>query len=48
MDEIKYMEKPEWVSWEDVLACLHEAHKVNKRKGFTMPGYDMTLEEFRE
>lgn len=42
------MEKPDWVSWEDILTCLHEAHKVNKRKGFTMPGYDMTMEEFKE
>ncbi len=48
MEEIKYMEKPEWVLWEDVLACLHEAHKVNKVKGFTMPGYAMTMEEFKE
>lgn len=42
------MEKPDWVSWEEVLTCLHEAHKVNKRKGFTMPGNDMTLKEFKE
>lgn len=48
MSEIKYMEKPDWVSWEDVLTCLHEAHKVNKRKGFTMPGYAMTMEEYME
>ena len=48
MEEIKYMIKPNWVAWEDILACLHEAHKVNKRKGFTMPGYDMTMEEFKE
>lgn len=48
MEEIKYMEKPDWVSWEDILTCLHEAHKVNKRKGFAMPGYDMTIEEFKE
>ena len=42
------MEKPDWVSWEDVLSCLHEAHKVNKRYGFTMPGFDLTMEEFKE
>jgi hypothetical protein len=46
MAEIKYMEKPDWVTWEDVLACIHEAHKVNKKKGFTMTGYDMTMERF--
>lgn len=46
--DIKYMEKPEWVSWEEVLECLHEAHKVNKKKGFTMQGYDMTIERFKE
>lgn len=43
-----YLEKPEWISWDDVLSCLHEAHKVNKRKGFTMPGYNMSMEEFKE
>ena len=48
MEEIRYMEKPDWVSWEDVLSCLHEAHKVNKRYGFTMPGFDLTMEEFKE
>lgn len=48
MEEIQYMEKPDWVPWEDVLTCLHEAHKVNKRKGFTMVGYDMTMERFKE
>ena len=48
MDEIQYMEKPEWVSWNNILDCLHEAHRVNKKKGFTMPGYDMTMEEFKE
>ena len=42
------METPDWVSWDEVLACLHEAHKVNKIKGFTMPGYDMDMEEFKE
>ncbi len=48
MEEIKYLEKPDWVSWEDVLECLHEAHKVNKRIGFRMPGYDMTIDTFKE
>ena len=47
MEEIEYMEKPDWVSWEEVLACLHDAHKVNKIKGFIMSGYDMTVEKFK-
>lgn len=48
MNEIKYMEKPEWVSWEAVADCLHEAHEINKKRGFIMPGLDMAPERLKE
>lgn len=42
------MEKPEWVSWDAVADCLHEAHKVNIKRGFVMPGFDMDPERLKE
>lgn len=42
------MEKPDWVSWEDILTCIHEAHTVNGNKGFTMTAQYMTMEKFRQ
>ena len=48
MSEIKYMEKPEWVSWDAVVDCLHEAHEINEKKGFVMPEFNMAADEFRQ
>lgn len=36
MSEIKYMEKPDWVSWDSIRECLNTAHQTNKKKGFEM------------
>lgn len=48
MSEIVYMEKPEWVSWDAVADCLHEAHAINKKRGFEMPGLDMAADKLKE
>ena len=45
MEEIKYMEKPDWVSWDAIADCLRDAHSINKKRGFEMPGLDMTPEK---
>ena len=45
MDEIKYLEKPEWISWEAVADCLHAAHSANTKNGFVMPGIEMPGDE---
>ncbi len=45
MSEIVYMEKPDWVSWEDIQACIHSAHQTNKRWGFEMLNSNKTAEE---
>lgn len=42
------MEKPEWVSWEDVCECIHEANTVNDKKGFHMLFSDIKPEELEE
>lgn len=36
MEEIKVMEKPDWVSWDDIHELLHVAHKKNIEKGMIM------------
>ena len=48
MEEIKYMEKPEWVSWEDIADCLHKAHIANQNRGFVMPGLNISADIFRK
>lgn len=45
MSEIRYMEKPEWVSWESVRICLNAAHNVNRKSGFEMRNTTITTEE---
>ena len=44
MEEIKIVEKPDWVSWDDIHELLLQAHKKNYEKGIIlgytqMPGY---------
>ena len=48
MEEIKYMEKPDWVSWEDIRQCLYLAHQVNRKRGFNMLSQDMSAEELQK
>lgn len=45
MNEIRYMVKPEWVSWDSISECQRLAHKTNNAKGFHMKVQDMTGEE---
>lgn len=48
MEEIKYMEKPDWVSWDSVRICLNKAHKINKKSGFEMLNSTVTTEKLLE
>ena len=46
MKDIKVMQKPEWVSWDEIHELLLAAHKKNIEKGMTMkiphlPGYEL-------
>ena len=47
MSDIKYMLKPEWVSWDDVQNCQRASHEENNKKGFHMTCQDLTGEELR-
>lgn len=48
MDEIKVMEKPEWISWDDIHELLFTAHKKNIAKGFTMTSANASGEELQK
>lgn len=45
---IQIMEKPDWVSWEDIKNCLMEAHSVNRAKGINMSHYQWPAEKIRD
>ena len=49
MCEIKYMLKPEWVSWDSVQECQKKAHEAtNNNKGVHMFVQDMSGEALRQ
>lgn len=45
MEAIRVMEKPDWVSWENVRECLYNAQQTNVRKGFDMSFGHLSAEE---
>lgn len=45
---IQIMEKPDWVSWDDIKQCLYEAHASNRAKGINMAHYQWPVEKFVE
>ena len=44
---IQIMEKPEWVSWEDIKCCLMDAHEANRDKGINMAHYQWSVEQIK-
>lgn len=47
MEEIQYLEKPDWVSWDSVHECLVKAHAINEKKGFHMKNQDLDGEDIK-
>ena len=45
MNNIEYLEKPDWITWDAVADCLHEAHRANAKNKFVMPGMEMPGDE---
>lgn len=45
---IQIVEKPDWVSWEDIKQCLEYAHSVNRAKGINMTHYKWPVEKIRD
>ena len=48
LPEIKIIEKPDWVSWDDIKQCLVDAHAVNRARGINMAHYQWPAEKIRE
>ena len=45
---IQIVEKPDWISWDDIKQCLYEAHAVNRAKGINMTHYLWPAERIEE
>lgn len=45
---IQIIEKPDWVSWDDIKQCLYEAHAANRANGINMAHYQWPAEKFIE
>ena len=48
MEEIKIIQKPDWVSWDDIHELLLAAHKRNIEKGIVMKYAQMPGEEIKK
>lgn len=48
MSEIKFMVKPDWISWDEVQECQCRAHVINNKKGFQMQVQSITGEDLRK
>ena len=46
--EIEIIEKPDWVSWENVKQCLFESHSANRAKGINMANYQWPVEKIKD
>ena len=45
---IQIVEKPDWVTWDDIKQCLFEAHAENRAKGINMAHYQWPVEKIKE
>ena len=48
MGDIKFMLKPDWISWDEVQECQRKAHEKNNKKGFQMLVQTITGEELQK
>lgn len=45
---IQIVEKPDWVTWDDIKQCLFEAHAENRAKGINMAHYQWPVERIKD
>ena len=48
IDSIQILEKPEWVSWDDIKACLMKSHAANRTKGINMGHVQWSAAQIRD
>lgn len=46
--QIEIVEKPDWVSWDDIKQCLIDAHAENRSKGIHMTHYLWPVEKIQD
>lgn len=46
-EKIVYMEKPEWVSWEQIRECIYRGHESNRQNGVFMINTTKSAEEIK-
>ena len=47
-NNIQIVEKPDWISWDDIKKCLFDAHIINREKGINMANYQWPAEKIKE
>ena len=47
MEEIRYMLKPDNISWDEIAKCQYDAHSRNRKKGFHMSCQDLTGDQLK-
>lgn len=48
LDKISVIEKPDWLTWDDIKKCLYEAHSLNREKGIKMSRYQWPANKMKE
>ena len=46
--EVQIVEKPEWISWDEIKQCLMDSHAVNRARGINMTHYQWPVEKIKE
>lgn len=48
MEEIRIIEKPDWVTWDEIAECIKVSQATNKKKGFDMSFGHYTGDQLRD
>lgn len=48
MERIRVIEKPDWVSWDEIHEVLKSAQTVNRRRGFNMINANLSGEKLKK
>ena len=48
MEEIRIIEKPDWITWDEIAECIHLGQSTNNKKGFDMQFGHLTGPELEE
>ncbi len=46
-NSLQIIEKPDWISWEEIKQCLVDSHKINRERGVFMSHYMWSPEKIK-